>query len=899
MSPNTRALLLRAALCSGLLPLPALAAPAQLTGEAWFQADLAERSYANSRFGDALKEVNAALTLRPDVPELHLRKVYTLQKLGRPGDARKAAQAALASGLNDTALQAEARTPAASVASRPARAALTPYQKAYPLAKRAYEALNADRPQDAQRDAEQAFRIDPSQGAWALLWVDALEAQEKWGEASQAASTSIALGAPNRSDLEGRRQAHSRRHAVDCAQRAYLALSQQRNAEAQRLAREAIERAPDVASYRLLLLNTLLQDHDYTAAETVATEALAEDDESTIMRVWRAYLRQLQGHAQAAREDFDAVLAQDWLDEEQRRNVRLIAIDAALADNDSKRAASLLAPLAPDDDAANKRRKQLKPSRRAPQPLNTTLYPMPSMSCTDGFYGTQCELLPADTQPGSQDNATQAYAAYARQDYAEAITQARLAAEQDPGNAELQRLLTTTLSAGNRRQMREAEQQLSAALAQTPQNADLLMQRGYLYQRLRQPGLALQDFRSARRTGKVPGTVVLNEAYAMAAMGDNPSAVRRLRHAIDMDDAGTLDLDENQRFNTRSTIAGLDREWGASATLSYRGARPTTSIENAAQSTAGDSLSNTSELYWRPTQLNNRHGMLDVYGRLTNTLYDEGSRYRATRNVDPCKGSSEPFNGATSTSRSVTGFPSTVGAIGVRYLLADTGLTFGLERRFFIGSATREGDIYPSSNSDRCAAQGTQASYKLGKSAGSWLHYITYGFYRGTELRPDESSWWTTSLYSQLGYLYEDNAADFTLREVDTRGKATEVVGEEKGRLRRQQVFLSNELRFGRSFRLPAASPNLVAFPHVVGAADWSWQKDQAAASEGKASLTRDPRTWSLGAGPGVALRYWFREDHYNAPRSYLDASVQYRFPIGGGNTEQAKGLFMNLTLSY
>lgn len=897
MSPKTRALLLRAALCAGLLPLPAVAAPAQLSGDAWTQADLAERSYANSRFGDALKEVDAALKLRPDVPELHLRKVYTLQKLGRPGDARKAAQAALASGINNPALHAEAKPPAAG--ARRASATLTPYQKAYPLAKRAYEALNADRPQDAQRDAEQAFRIDPSQGAWALLWVDALENQEKWSQASQAAATAIALGAPNRGDLEGRRQAHSRHHAVSSAQRAYQALAQQRNAEAQSLAREAIELAPEVASYRLLLLSTLLQEHAYAAAETAATEALAEDDENTIMRVWRGYLRQLQGHPQAAREDFDAVLAQDWLDEEQLRNVRLIAIDAALADNDSQRAAGLLEPLSSDDEAANTRRKQLKPSRQAPKALNTTLYPMPSMSCTDGFYGTQCELLPADTQPGTQDNATQAYAAYARQAYAEAITQARLAAAHSPGNAELQRLLTTTLSAGDQLQMREAAQRLSAALAQDPQNTDLLMQRGYLYQRMRQPGLALEDFRAARRTGKAAPGVVLDEAYAMAAMGDNPAAVRRLRHAIDMDDAGTLALDQKQRFNTRSTIAGLDREWGASTTLSYRGARPTTSIENAAQSTAGDSLSNTAELYWRPTQFNNRRGMLDVYGRLTNTLYDEGSRYHSSRNVDPCTGKSEPLNGGTNTSRSVTGFPSTIGAIGVRYMLANTGLTFGLERRFFLGSATREGDIYPASNRDRCDAKGTQMRYKLGKSAGSWLHYITYGFYRGTELRQDESSWWTTSLYSQLGFLYEDNSASYTLREVDARGKPNEILAEGRGRLRREQVFLSNELRLGRSFRLPAASPNLVVFPHVVGAADWSWQKDRAVLPGGDVSLTRDPHTWSLGAGPGVALRYWLREDHYNTPRSYLDASVQYRFPIGGGNTEQAKGLFMNLTLSY
>ncbi|MNP71976.1 hypothetical protein D3C76_1684350 [compost metagenome] len=54
-----------------------------------------------------------------------------------------------------------------------------------------------------------------------------------------------------------------------------------------------------------------------------------------------------------------------------------------------------------------------------------------------------------------------------------------------------------------------------------------------------------------------------------------------------------------------------------------------------------------------------------------------------------------------------------------------------------------------------------------------------------------------------------------------------------------------------------------------------------------------------MAAGPGIGLRYWFREDHYHTPRSYLDWTAQYRFAIGGGATERAEGLFMNLTLSY
>lgn len=46
-------------------------------------------------------------------------------------------------------------------------------------------------------------------------------------------------------------------------------------------------------------------------------------------------------------------------------------------------------------------------------------------------------------------------------------------------------------------------------------------------------------------------------------------------------------------------------------------------------------------------------------------------------------------------------------------------------------------------------------------------------------------------------------------------------------------------------------------------------------------------------------MRYWFREDHYNTPRSYLDLTVQYRFAIGGGDTQRAKGLFATAILYY
>lgn len=918
MIPARPAILLFGAwLACATLPT-ALAAEVPLEGVAWEQADQAFRSYQSGRYRDALQQVDAALKLRPDVARLNLLKVYTLQKLGRRNEARQAAQSALKRGVRDPGLQAAVTNlqQNAPAASGPAPSAA--YQRGFPLATKAYAAYNAGDMAAAERDGERAFRTDPSQGAWALLWLDSLEAQQRWADAATAAGTAISLGAPNTSDLEARRQTLNRRMAVRPAEQAYQALIANRPGDAVPLAREAVRLAPDIASHRLLLVTVLLLDNQPAAAEQAANQALEADDESTVMLVMRGYLRQYQGNAQAAGSDFDSALAQDWLDEEQLRNVRLIAIDAALAGGDKARASALLAPMDATDEAVGKRQQTLADDRTPATALNLSNYPAPRQSCQDTPYGTQCELLPADAG-GAAGPASEAYAAFARQDYQEAIQQARKAVEQAPDNLEFQRLLTTALAAGDPQQAAEAEQRLSDAIARTPSDAELLMQRGYLRMRTAQPARAREDFRAARDTGKAPKTVVLDEAYALSAMGEKPAAVGQLKHAIDMDDAGTLQLDEQQRHNTRSAITAFDREWGATVTASYRGARPSTTIANAGQSSAGDSIFSTAELYWRPSQFNDQNGVLEVYGRMSNTLWDEGGKFRSNGAVDPCTKQALD-SGGVSDSQSVTGFPSTIGALGVRYTLSDTGFTFGLERRFLLGSATREGTANPGKNTDRCDFQtASQASgmngallrYKLKDSAGGWLTYATYGFYRGTELRFDERSWWTVDAYSQLGYSLEDNPAKWTVYDVTTQGSRTEAQAQADGRLKREQLFLSNEIRLGRSYKL---LPDVVLFPHVVGAADWIWQKDQAtglhgatgsneimaAQLEGQSfSLTRDQGSWSMAAGPGIALRYYFREDHYHTPRSYLDWTAQYRFAIGGGASDRAEGLFMNLTLSY
>jgi len=769
MTPLSRSLAFLALLtCAAAAPeaaaQPAAAAERPLDGDAYQLADQAYRQYDAGHYETAQVMVENAIRLRPDVARLRLLLVYALEKQGKRQEAARAADAAIAAGLGTPELrqaqanlqrpQAAARTAAPAAAQTPPPppqqvpkpAPRTAYQRAYPVAARAYAAYARHDYAAAAAGAERAFRAVPAQGEWALLWVESLGAQQRYEAASLAVDSALALGAPNKAALLARQQAF----------RQQIAASQ--------------------------------------------------------------------------------------------------------------------APAAP--------------------------------------------------APGSEA-AAGAYAAYAKGEYQDAIALARQAAAQAPDNDGYARLLTTALAAGTLAQAAEAETRLNGEIAREPESAQLLAQRGYVRQRLGKPGEAEADFAAARATGQAPPRLILDQAYAQSAMGDNPAATASLRQAIDQDDAGQLGLSPLERYNTRSAIADLSREWGASFSASYRGARPaSSSLGGAAINTPGDVLFSTAEIFWRPPPLNNRWGMLEAYARSSNTLHDSGSTYESRRNVDPCTGLSTPDERDDEerfrNNRSASGIPSTIGALGLRYLLADTGLTFGIERRFYLGSGTRQGYAYPESSAVQCAAQqafhnaypnlqdqSAVARYKLNGNAGGWMTYITYGYYQGRELRVDVPSWLTIEGYAQAGYAWDDNSARYTAYSVDAKGNRQQDLGSASGRLKRDQAFLSGELRVGRSFRATGISDKLVLFPYAVVGADWLWQKDVAKLNDlptyGSQSvvLSSHDRSWSLGVGPGFNVRYWFREDHYNAPRSYLDLGVQYRASIGGGATDRAKGWFMNMTLSY
>ncbi len=186
-------------------------------------------------------------------------------------------------------------------------------------------------------------------------------------------------------------------------------------------------------------------------------------------------------------------------------------------------------------------------------------------------------------------------------------------------------------------------------------------------------------------------------------------------------------------------------------------------------------------------------------------------------------------------SDSDTGVDALQGALGVRVKpFSSVNIMAALERTFPLGSSNVDGD---------------------------WLVRLGYGSSIGTDLRVDVPSWWTSQLYAEVGHYINDS-----------------------------RDYFNSEWQVGRSYAIGGTGSRWVTFPHVVAAIDYdSKMKSEAGGgfSSGDAG----------GIGIGNNVRYWFREDAYNAPRSYVDLSLQYRARVFG--EDRAKGVFARLTYSY
>ncbi|WP_175820112.1 bacteriophage N4 adsorption protein A [Burkholderia sp. BCC0419] len=138
-------------------------------------------------------------------------------------------------------------------------------------------------------------------------------------------------------------------------------------------------------------------------------------------------------------------------------------------------------------------------------------------------------------------------------------------------------------------------------------------------------------------------------------------------------------------------------------------------------------------------------------------------------------------------------------------------------------------------------------------SMTDWLMRLGYSSEGGTDLRVTEPSWRSWQAYVEGAYF-----------------------------IRAGRYIIYSELRYGHTWRLPMLSNRLTVYPHAAVAGDHD---------------NRQPDKTAIGAGPGIQFRYWFREGRYTAPASYLDVTVQYRFPLT--SAVRARGLVVRATLWF
>jgi hypothetical protein len=93
-------------------------------------------------------------------------------------------------------------------------------------------------------------------------------------------------------------------------------------------------------------------------------------------------------------------------------------------------------------------------------------------------------------------------------------------------------------------------------------------------------------------------------------------------------------------------------------------------------------------------------------------------------------------------------------------------------------------------------------------------------------------------------------------------------------------TFAVADVRYGRAFQ--PGGGNLIVAPFV--GANLSYDSGLSTKA-------------ILGAGPGMWLRLWTREDTYRAPRSYIDLALQYRVRLAGD--DRGEGLYGVLGFAY
>ena len=451
---------------------------------------------------------------------------------------------------------------------------------------------------------------------------------------------------------------------------------------------------------------------------------------------------------------------------------------------------------------------------------------------------------------------TAAYKAFDEKNYAQAARDMQSALEQTPNNREYQLLLVNALFRAE--QFVEAEQAADIALAAN-NDARLLVQRGIIRKRLGKDALASADFATALRNGGLP---VVIEIGLLADSGRMPEAKQRFQDANN--GAAFVGVPAVEVAYLATRVGDDTAAIAAFGRADAEGKLPTSALQDAAYAAMRTSHDSEAILYFKrsidnadtlqlrtdPQSLfNTRRTVADVsreMGFIASLAY---------RNA--VSGSGITPDAGNNLQAGVEGYWRPWGYRNGRYteLFARAFQTIHSNNGGNTGAQTRQSAVgirYKPFSQANVVASISRVFRPL-NARNDWLAQLGYSSDTGSDWRVDVPAWWTTRAFAEAGHY-----------------------------LSARQSYALVHAEAGRSMKLGSGAGKWVLFPHLSVAADF----DSTLAERG-----------SLGAGLGVGARYWFRENTYTAPRSYIDMMLGYRLRIGGA--KRAQGTFLTITLSY
>ena len=763
---------------------------------------------------------------------------------------------ALAAVLALAAIPAASQTASGTAAARGAAARNA--QAANAAADAGYKAFARRDYAAAVESARRAVQLAPTRRDYWLLLAQSLAAggqvdaaEQALARAGQVQGDDAAL-ARARTDL-GRIRGQLAGEAM------YKALQAGDTGTAIAQGTEAIRWAPENAGFRLVLVHALLRESRHADAERVAAETIALLPDSAAPLALRGYARQGLNRSADASADLERALQQRGLQAAAQRQLRLLAADLALAQGNGQRAMDVLAQL-PADDADVAARRELARQRLAGGTAGFALR-APGIDCTNVDASQTCTLQAAAVPPmAGFANATAAYRALEQKDVQRALEQARLATAASPAQREWQLMhMNAALAAG---ELREAETAAGAALA-LGSDPQTLAQRSSVRRRLGDVSGANDDAQAALQSGQLaPAT----EAALLADLGRPREARNRLAAApaetvtpqsrLDVAYLSTRIGDDDaarQAFAQADTAGGLPP--ASLLDAGYAAMRSRKDEEAVGYFKRAIDAANGLQLKMEPQMLYDTRRTVAEISRKWGVLASITSRNGS--GVVPsfgAVGGGSPGQRVTQAGAEVYYRPWGFRNGQFVELFARGFMTLHAEN----GGGTG-GDSFQGGVGVRWKPLTTQNlvvsfSRTFGPNVNDdWLAQVGYSWDHGTDLRVDVPSWWTTRLYGEIGRYLENEV---------TYGIASAMVG--------------------RSY-VVGGDGRTVVFPHLF------------AGVEHTSDLANDKT--AAGAGPGVSLRRWFREDAYNAPRSYWDLTVQYRARLTGD--DRMKGLYVNGLLSY